>query len=149
MIVASSAVLAIGNREPEFERILVAMATAERLRLSAATWVEIGIVVDSRRDPMVARCTDNLLAELSVEVEPVTVEQAQVARAAYRDFGKGRHRAGLNFGDCFSYALAKTAREPLLFKGDDFSLTDIEPALPSPGAGQGNPMALPDDGAVS
>lgn len=134
MIVDTSAVLAIGNHEPDAERILATMESAERLKVSAATWVEIGIVVDSRRDPLVARCADNLLTELSVEVEPVTTDQARVARAAYRDFGKGRHPAGLNLGDCFSYALAKVAGEPLLFKGDDFSLTDVESALAPQGA---------------
>ncbi|MDZ7578166.1 MAG: type II toxin-antitoxin system VapC family toxin [Candidatus Nanopelagicales bacterium] len=128
MIIDTSVVIAIGNREPDADRLLEALRTADRIRVSAVTWVEIGIVVDSRDDPLVARRTDDLLSELDVVVEPVTPEQGRIARQAYRDFGKGRHAAGLNFDDCFSYALAKVTREPLLFKGSDFSLTDIHPA---------------------
>lgn len=130
MIVDTSAIIAIGNREPDSDRLLYALSTADHLKISAATWVELGIVVDAREDPLVARRADNLLNELGVEIEPVTMEQAMIARQAYRDFGKGRHAAGLNFGDCFSYALAKATAEPLLFKGTDFSHTDIESRLP-------------------
>ncbi|MDP3972783.1 MAG: type II toxin-antitoxin system VapC family toxin [Candidatus Nanopelagicales bacterium] len=130
MIVDTSAIIAIGNREPDSDQLLDALGTADHIKMSAATWVELGIVVDAREDPLVARRADNLLNELGVEIEPVTMEQAMIARQAYRDFGKGRHAAGLNFGDCFSYALAKATGEPLLFKGTDFSHTDIEARLP-------------------
>lgn len=128
MIIDTSAIIAIGNQEQGSDQLLSALADADELRLSAATWVELGIVVDARQDPMIARRAENLLAELGVLIEPVTAEQAALARQAYRDFGKGRHAAGLNFGDCFAYALAKSAGEPLLFKGDDFNHTDVTPA---------------------
>ena len=75
---------------------------------------------------MLSRRFDDLLRDLSMRVEGVTLRQAEIARQAYRDFGKGRHKAGLNFGDCFAYALAKDVDEPLLFKGDDFRHTDVE-----------------------
>ena len=98
--------------------------------MSAATFVEACIVVDANRDPVLSRRLDDLLRVAGVVVEPVTREQADIARAAYRDFGRGSgHPAGLNFGDCFSYALARVTAEPLLFKGDDFSHTDVIPAL--------------------
>jgi ribonuclease VapC len=94
--------------------------------MSAANYLEAGIVVDANRNPLLSRRLDDLLVQTEIEVEPVTREQAEIARAAYRDFGKGSgHPAGLNFGDCFAYALAKSTREPLLFKGDDFSRTDV------------------------
>lgn len=130
MIIDTSAVMAIGNQEEGSDQLLAAMVDADELRMSAATWVELGIVVDARPDPMVARRADNLLTELGVVIEPVTAEQAVLARQAYRDFGKGRHAAGLNFGDCFALALAKSTGEPLLFKGDDFNRTDVTLALP-------------------
>ncbi|MGB0104530.1 MAG: type II toxin-antitoxin system VapC family toxin, partial [Candidatus Sulfotelmatobacter sp.] len=81
----------------------------------------------SNQNPVLSRRFDDLLRDAEISVEPVTLNQARIAREAYRDFGKGRHRAGLNFGDCFSYALAKEKGEALLFKGDDFRHTDIEP----------------------
>ena len=95
-------------------------------RISAATYVEIGAVIDGGRDPVASRLVDELLATAGIVIEPVTEAQARIAREAYRDFGKGSgHAAGLNFGDCFAYALAKATGEPLLFKGDDFSQTDV------------------------
>lgn len=97
--------------------------------MSAVSYVEAAVVVDSNRNPLLSRRFDDLLRDVQIGVEPVTLLQAQLAREAYRDFGKGRHRAGLNFGDCFAYALAKEKGETLLFKGNDFSHTDIEPAL--------------------
>lgn len=130
MIVDTSAIIAIGNQEQGSEQLLAALTDADQLKISAANWVELGIVVDARQDPLVARRADNLLTELGVVIEPVTAEQAVLTRQAYRDFGKGRHAAGLNFGDCFAYALAKSTGEPLLFKGDDFNQTDVSPALP-------------------
>jgi ribonuclease VapC len=96
--------------------------------MSAVSYVEAGVVVDSNRNPVLSRRLDDLLRDVQIEVEPVTLNQAHIAREAYRDFGKGRHRAGLNFGDCFAYALAKEKGESLLFKGDDFCHTDVEPA---------------------
>ena len=94
--------------------------------MSAANYVETAIVVDVNRNPLLSRRLDGLMVQTDMIVEPVTREQAEIARAAYRDFGRGSgHPAGLNFGDCFAYALAKATREPLLFKGDDFSHTDV------------------------
>ena len=100
-------------------------------RLSAANFVKAAIVIDGSRDPIASRRFDELLKEAAIVVEPVTEAQARIAREAFRDFGKGSgHPAELNFGDCFAYALAKASGEPLLFKGDDFSHTDLVPALP-------------------
>jgi ribonuclease VapC len=87
-------------------------------------------VIDASRDPIAARRFDDFIREADISVAPVTENQAQIAREAYRDFGKGSaHPARLNFGDCFAYALAKESGEPLLFKGDDFSHTDVVPVL--------------------
>ena len=86
------------------------------------------MVLESRSGPAAGHDLDALIQDAGIELEPVTVEQAQAARRAWRRFGKGNHPAGLNFGDCFAYALAEATREPLLFKGADFGLTDIEPA---------------------
>lgn len=95
-------------------------------RISAGTYLEVAIVIDRARDPLVSRRLDEILAESACSIEPVTETQVRIARDAYRDFGKGSgHRAGLNFGDCFAYALARELGEPLLFKGDDFIHTDI------------------------
>ncbi len=106
-----------------------AIATAEIVVLSAATYLEAAIVVDSARSSTLATQLDTILTRAGIQIEPVTVEQARIAREAYRRYGRGSgHRAHLNFGDCFAYALAKARDEPLLFKGDDFSHTDIEAA---------------------
>jgi ribonuclease VapC len=103
--------------EPEARAI--AIANADHRRISAANYLEAAIVIDG--DPIASRRFDDLLREAAIAIEPVTAEQAKVAREAYRDFGRGSgHAARLNFGDCFAYALAKTTGEPLLFKGDDF-----------------------------
>ncbi len=130
MIVDTSALVAILRQEPEhsvFEKIL---DDAESLRISAANYLELSIVIDSRRDPALSREIDDLLDRFSIEVEPVTVEQALIAREAYRDYGRGSgHAANLNFGDCFSYALARAKREPILYKGDDFGHTDLRSAV--------------------
>ena len=96
--------------------------------MSAVSYVEAAVVVDSNRNPILSRRLDDLLRDVEIGVEPVTMNQARIAREAYRDFGKGRHRAGLNLGDCFAYALAKETGESLLFQGDDFCHTDIESA---------------------
>ena len=130
MIVDKSALVAILRQEPEhsvFEKIL---DEAESLRISAANYLELSIVIDSRRDPALSREIDDLLDRFSIEIAPVTVEQALIAREAYRDYGRGSgHAANLNFGDCFSYALARTKREPILYKGDDFGHTDLRSAV--------------------
>ena len=103
-------------------------ASTER-RISAVNYVEAAVVIDSSRDAAASRRFDDLVREAKLVVEPVTIQQARLAREAYRDYGKGSgHPARLNFGDCFAYALAKDAGEPLLFKGDDFRHTDVTAA---------------------
>lgn len=129
MIVDTSAIIAILHGEPGAEFLLHAIRTASRARMSTASYLELGIVVDRRRDPVLSREVDELLERLGVETVAVDARQASIARAAFRDFGKGMgHPAQLNYGDCFSYALAAADGEPLLFVGDDFSRTDIRPA---------------------
>jgi ribonuclease VapC len=126
MIIDTSAIVAILREEDEARRFAEAIEAASVRRISAATYVEIGAVIDGARDPVASRLVDELLATAGIVIEPVTAAQARVARDAYRDFGKGSgHAAGLNFGDCFAYALATATGEPLLFKGDDFSRTDV------------------------
>jgi ribonuclease VapC len=121
MIVDTSALIAILRAEPEARAFAIAIADADRRRISAANYLEAAIVIDGSHDPIASRRFDDLLREAAIAIEPVTAEQAKVAREAYRDFGRGSgHAARLNFGDCFAYALAKTTGEPLLFKGDDF-----------------------------
>lgn len=129
MILDSSAVLAILFREPDFEAYEAAIASAPYRRISAANFVEVSIVVESRGGHAVVQQWDALVREAGIAVESVTEEQALIARQAFSDYGKGRHPAALNFGDCFAYALAKSIGEPLLFKGQDFRQTDILPAL--------------------
>jgi ribonuclease VapC len=103
-----------------------AIADATIRRVSAVNFVESAVVIDASRDPIATRRFDDFIREANISIEPVTEIQAQIARSAYRDFGKGSgHPAKLNFGDCFAYALAKELGEPLLFKGDDFAQTDI------------------------
>lgn len=107
-----------------------AIAAADTRRLSAASYLECGIVLDAQRDPIVSRGLDELIDEAAFVVEPVTERQARLARNAYADFGKGSgHPAGLNFGDCLSCALAVDTREPLLWKGNDFGHTGVQSAL--------------------
>ena len=130
MIIDTSALIAILLDEPEREAYERAIARDFDPRISAATYVETGIVVDSRRDPMRSRFLDSFLAVAEVAIQPFTAEQAIIAREAYRDFGKGSgHPANLNYGDCLSYALAKAFDEPLLYKGDDFTHTDVRRAV--------------------
>jgi ribonuclease VapC len=125
MIIDTSAVLAILFQEADAERYANAIAAAESRRMSAASFLEAGIVVDSQLGAAAGRQLDALVARADIGIEPVTREQAVIARQAYLDYGKGRHPAKLNFGDCFSYALAKATAMPLLFKGEDFSQTDV------------------------
>ena len=130
MIVDTSAIIAILRDEPEARLCATAIADANRRRISAVNYVEAALVIDGSRDPVASRRFDDLLRAAQIQVEPVTEAQARIAREAYRDFGKGSgHRAGLNLGDCFAYALAKVTGEPLLFKGDDFTYTDLASAL--------------------
>jgi ribonuclease VapC len=130
MIVDSSAIMAILNDEPESRPFAMALASATNARMSAGTLVELSIVIDGRRDPVRAAWLDPFLARSRIGIVNVTAEQAKFARDAHRDFGRGSgHRARLNFGDCFSYALAKATGEPLLFKGDDFGHTDLTSAI--------------------
>jgi ribonuclease VapC len=128
VIVDASAVIAILRDESDAKELAAAIEGSDVLRISAATYVEAAIVTDSNRNPLLSSSLDSFLRRASITIEPVTVEQARIAREAYRDYGRGRHRAGLNFGDCFAYALAKEKGEPLLFKGDDFRKTDVEVA---------------------
>jgi ribonuclease VapC len=128
VILDSSAIVAILRDEPEAAAMAQALQGADGCRVSAVTYVEAAIVIDSSRSPVSSRRFDDFFSQSGIVIESVSLKQAQIAREAYRDFGKGRHRAGLNFGDCFAYALAKDKGEPLLFKGDDFCHTDVEPA---------------------
>jgi ribonuclease VapC len=128
VILDSSAVVAILRAEPDAAVMARSIDRAKACGMSAVSYVEASIVIDSSRDPIASRRFDDFFHESGIVIEPVTLNQARIAREAYRDFGKGRHRAGLNFGDCFAYALAKEKGEKLLFKGNDFRLTDIESA---------------------
>ena len=131
MIIDSSALVAILRQEPEALAFAKAIDQAPSRRISAASFVEVAAVIDNRADPIASRRLDEFIHDVKIMIEPVTERQAHLARSAYKDFGKGsRHRACLNFGDCFAYALAKDKNEPLLFKGSDFTHTDIVRALP-------------------
>lgn len=130
MIVDTSALIAILRGEPEAAAFAEAIASADRVRVSAVSYVEAGAVLDRAPDPAVSRQLDRLLTAGGIEIESVTAEQAATARAAYRDLGKrSGHPAGLNLGDCFAYALATGTNEPLLFKGDDFSRVGVTSAI--------------------
>jgi len=131
MIVDSSALIAILRDEEDAATFAAALVDADRLKMSAANWLEAAIVVDSAGDPLASRRFDELIRVSGIEIAPVTADQATIARQAYRDFGRrGKSPAQLNFGDCFAYALAADVREPLLFKGDDFGHTDVTAASP-------------------
>jgi ribonuclease VapC len=125
MIIDTSALVALLDQEAEAERIAHALASTSERVLSAANLVEIGIVMQVRRGDDGARDLDLPLAKLKVEIAAVTAAHADIARKAFRRYGRGRHAANLNFGDCFAYALAKDKSAPLLFKGDDFGRTDM------------------------
>ncbi len=130
MIVDTSALIAVLRAEPDAGTFLAAMVEAPAPKVSSGTLLEAAIVADRISPPMGARRFDRLVADLRLEIVPHTEDQAAVARAAYRDFGKGSgHPAQLSYGDCFAYSLALTTGEPLLFKGDDFGHTDVTPAL--------------------
>ena len=130
MIVDTSALMAILLDEGDAQQYAAALAKAGPCRLSAATFVEAAVVSEVHsKGGGGGRQLDALLRRAGISIEPVTAQQAQIARQAYLDFGEGRHPAGLNFGDCFAYALAQATGEALLFKGHDFSQTDVTPAL--------------------
>jgi ribonuclease VapC len=131
MVVDSSAVVAILRQEPDARRFALALAQAPDRWMSAASLVEAALVIEGRFGERGARELDALLGRSRVEFIAFDDAQAILARDAFRRFGRGRHPAGLNFGDCLAYALAKHLGEPLLFKGDDFTRTDITPALRS------------------
>ncbi|MDE2982261.1 MAG: type II toxin-antitoxin system VapC family toxin [Gemmatimonadota bacterium] len=128
MIVDSSAVLAILFDEPDARRHAAAIMGAHPCRMSVANVLEASIALERRGGEPAAQDLDTLLQRAEIELVPVTVEHLEEARRAWRRFGKGNHPAALNFGDCFAYALARTTGEPLLFKGNDFSRTDVDPA---------------------
>lgn len=129
MIIDTSALLTILRAEPEARSYASAIVRSAVRRISAGTFLEAAIVIDASRDPIASRRFDDLLEVARIVVEPVTRDQSLIGREAYRDFGKGSgHPTQLNVGDCFAYALAKVMDEPLLFKGNDFSHTDIIPA---------------------
>jgi ribonuclease VapC len=126
MVIDTSAILAILRMENDAAYFARALSAADVRLMSAANIVETGIIVGARFGPDAERDLDLFVARANIEIAPVTADQAMLARRAFREFGKGQHPAGLNFGDCFAYALAKASGEPLLFKGNDFSQTDIQ-----------------------
>jgi ribonuclease VapC len=129
MVIDASAILAILLGERDAATFAQAIENADDRRMSAAGYLEAALVIDNRGDAVAQREFDRFFLRSGITIEPVTLEQARLAREAYRDFGKGRHRAALNFGDCLAYALARAIEQPLLYKGRDFSHTDIQSAL--------------------
>ena len=129
MILDTSALAAIFFGEPEADLYIRLIHAASRCLISAGSFLELTMVVEGQIGPDAGRQCDIFFRRAGIIIEPFTVEQAHLARQAFLDFGKGRHAAGLNFGDCFAYALAKITSEPLLFKGEDFRRTDIVSAL--------------------
>ena len=129
MIIDTSAIVAILNDEPERRAFNEAIERSDIFLLSAASFLEASIVIENNRGYEGLRDFDLWMATAGIELAPVDADQAQIARQAFRQYGKGRHPAALNFGDCFSYALAKATGFPLLFKGEDFTKTDIQAAL--------------------
>ena len=129
MVIDTSALLAILQDEPERRAMVEAIEGADRRVLSVVSLVEASIVLEARRGPAAARLLDTLVERASIEVLPVDREQGTLARQAYARYGRGRHPAGLNFGDCFAYALAAALGESLLYKGEDFTQTDVAPAV--------------------
>ncbi len=134
MIVDTSALLAVLLDEPGAAGLLEAIVDCPAPRISAANWLEVAMVVEEHGGRLASLRLDEFMRTAGLEVAPVSVEQAAAARTAWRYFGRHKHSARLDFGDCFAYALAKTTGEALLFSGDDFARTDIEPALQSASA---------------
>ena len=133
MILDSSALAAILFKEADSQRFADAIGEADEVAIAAPTLVEITMVTEGRARPGMAEKLDALIAAAGAEIVPFTAQHAAIARDAWRRYGKGRHKAGLNLGDCFAYALAKERGQALLFKGDDFAATDIEPAIKTHG----------------
>jgi len=133
MVIDTSALLAIFLAEPERKPFLDSILQSETRMISAVSVLETGIVLEARRGESAGREFDLFLVRASLQIVSVDSEQAEIARSAWRKYGKGRHPAALNFGDCFAYALAKSSGEPLLAKGTDFVVTDIDvcPAMPA------------------
>ena len=129
MILDTSALAAILFGEPEAALFTQLIHAADRCLISAANFLELSIVIEAQIGPDAGRQCDIFFRRAGIVIEPVSVEQAHIARQAFLDFGKGRHAAGLNFGDCFAYALAKSTGESLLFKGEDFKKTDVSSAV--------------------
>jgi ribonuclease VapC len=129
VIVDASALLAVVLDEPDGRRFAETIAAAPRARMPAPTWFEAVLAIDGKGDDLASRRFDDAVRSLRIEVMAFTPEHAEHAREARRVYGKSRHSAQLNFGDCMVYGVAKAEREPLLFKGNDFAQTDIEPAL--------------------
>ena len=130
MIVDSSALVAILKREPDCRWFADALDKSDKSFISAATYVEICVVLERLKVGTLSREIDELIEHFEIAIEPVSVAQAKIARQAYRDYGKGSgHPAGLNFGDCFTYALASEKRDSVLYKGDDFVHTNLRSAL--------------------
>ena len=125
----TSAIMAILQKEPEAPAFGAVLAEEPRVTISAATLVELCMVAESRAGAAAWAEVERLMADAAIEVAPFTAGQAALAREGWRRFGKGRHPAGLNLGDCFAYALARERGEPLLFKGEDFARTDVRRAL--------------------
>jgi ribonuclease VapC len=129
MIVDASALLAVLFDESEKAEFRDLLLMTPELAMSPVNYLEAGIRADDKRHPAKGRQLDALISAFGIQVVSVDEDQARLAREAYRTFGKGNHEARLNLGDCFAYALSKARREPLLFKGEDFRLTDVEPAI--------------------
>ncbi len=125
MVIDTSALLAILQDEPERRAFNEAIEAAESRSMSTATFVEASMILESRYGPEGLRTLDLFIAKAEIKLVSLDTDQAHIARRAFSRFGKGRHPAGLNYGDCFSYALARSLDESLLHKGDDFSQTDI------------------------
>ena len=136
MVIDSSAIIAVLLNEANAAQIAEAIDSGSQRLLSAASLLEASIVIESRKGEAAGRELDLLIYRAAIEVVAVDQDQAEIARIAWRRYGKGRHPAGLNYGDCFSYALARSRGLPLLFQGEDFSRTDIKaiPLLPAQGA---------------
>lgn len=128
MILDTSALVAILFGEPEAADFVRLILEADVCRLSVVNRLELSMVLERQAKPEAARQAETFLQAAAILDEPVTLHQGALARQAFYDFGRGRHKAGLNFGDCFAYALAKAMREPLLFKGDNFAKTDVQAA---------------------
>ncbi len=129
MIIDSSVLVAILHAEPGYVRYLDAILAADQAAVPAPNYLETCMVLAGRKTEAALDWLDSYIRESNISILPFTADHALVARQAFLRYGKGRHKAGLNFGDCIAYAAAKLEGMPLLFKGDDFSLTDIEPAL--------------------